>query len=291
MTLGLFFAIISPFLWGAMNVIDKYIIHKKVKHPMSYTPVVGIVTMLVGVVLGLFLEWQQVTILSILFPALAGFFLAFAAFFYILLLEDQDVSHIVGLIYVYPLLVALLSFIFLDEQLTVISYVGVFFILAGILLLTFRLKKIKRHNAFFAIIIVIIFTALNEFFAKLSTTALSAWQSVVINEITLGIALICGLFNEKIRKHFFSELKNLPWEAFSAAFAFGGITTLYAAMASLPVTVVSSIGAIQPLAVLIFERIIAARVGTITKDQRLLPKLSAILLIVIGVALLSLSTS
>ena len=36
------FAIISPILWAAMNVVDKYVISHKVKHTAGYIPVAGI---------------------------------------------------------------------------------------------------------------------------------------------------------------------------------------------------------------------------------------------------------
>jgi hypothetical protein len=42
----------------------------------------------------------------------------------------------------------------------------------------------------------------------------------------------------------------------------------------------------QPLAVIVFERIAHAKYGNITQDVELLPKLGSILLIVIGIVVL-----
>lgn len=68
--------------------------------------------------------------------------------------------------------------------------------------------------------------------------------------------------------------------------AFGGIATIFFAMAELPATIVSSIAAIQPLFVIVFERVTDQFIGKISKDHLLLPKTFAIVLIVIGVSLL-----
>jgi hypothetical protein len=57
-------------------------------------------------------------------------------------------------------------------------------------------------------------------------------------------------------------------------------------MVGLPATIVSSIAAIQPLAVLIFEKIAQKLFGHMVKDSHILPKLIPISLIVIGVILL-----
>jgi drug/metabolite transporter (DMT)-like permease len=67
------------------------------------------------------------------------------------------------------------------------------------------------------------------------------------------------------------------------------MVTLFFAMKSLPATIVSSIAAIQPLCVVVFENIVDRRMKKISKDVILLPKLGAIILIVAGLVLLYVS--
>lgn len=291
MSLALVSAILSPFLWGAMNVIDKYIIHKKVKNAYGYTGVVGLVNILIALAIAAFLDWSTVDVHQLIFPAVAGFFLGLSAFVYIVLLEDIDISHLVGFIYFYPIIVALLSYFFIHEKLSLLGYGGMAFTIVGVIMLSVRIKYLSKTNVLYLLGAIILFEAVHEFSVKLATTALTPLQGVVINNLVVGLTLLCGLFNKNLLKHFMLELRNTPWEFLSALFALGGIGTLYFAMSTLPATIVSSIGAIQPLAVLIFERIITARIGTITKDTQLLPKLSAILFIVFGVVLLSIATT
>lgn len=269
-----------------MNVIDKYIIHKKVKHATGYTVVVGLATLLIAIGIGIFLPWDGVAFSDLWFPLIAGVALGLSAFCYIILLENEDVSHIIGLIYVYPLGIALLSFLFLGERISWQGYVGVILTIAGAFFLSVRMKKVNGAVRFLPLILVIVFEVINEFSIKISTGHVGIWQGVVVNNISLGSTLLFGLFHSKMRKHFLAELHNMPWEFLSAVFAIGGIATLFAAMAKLPATIVSSVSALQPLGVVVFERIAAGYVGTMTKDTRLLPKLKAIVLIIIGVGIL-----
>jgi hypothetical protein len=67
---------------------------------------------------------------------------------------------------------------------------------------------------------------------------------------------------------------------------YSAVIFFFLAVAELPVTIVASIAAVQLLYVLVFERIIDTFLGKISKDEYLLPKLGAILLIVVGVILI-----
>jgi len=195
----------------------------------------------------------------------------------------------IGFIYVYPILVALLSFIFLKETLPQYGYVGVAFIIIGVLLLSIRIKQVHLDTCIWFIIAIVLLTAVDEFFVKITTTHLSASQGFAANGIALGIALSAGLIFPSVRKKFCKEIHNLKFAGLSEIFTASALLTLYLAMAELPATIVSSIAAIQPMAVLFFERITNRFVGKITKDNLLLPKTGAMILIVVGVALLYLS--
>lgn len=60
MQYGLLFAIISPILWALMNVVDKYVISKKVKSTLSYTAIVGLTNLMLAIIVGSFLDWSNI---------------------------------------------------------------------------------------------------------------------------------------------------------------------------------------------------------------------------------------
>lgn len=284
--LPLIFAIISPFIWGLMNVLDKFVVSHRVKNPLSFTIVAGIVNLAIGIVLALFINWSNITINDLFFPAISGLIFGSTFFIYYYLLRKEDVSDIIGLVYVYPIIVAILSFLFLNERLSLISYLGMALILLGVIFLSIKTKKIKLKVSLWMIFSLIIFVALYEFFIKVATNNLPELNGISISSICVGLIILPGLFSKKIRSGFSKELKNFRWALLNESLTFLGILTTYFAMAGLPATIVSSIAATQPLTVLIFESL-AHKVGLkISVKNNFTKKIVPVLLIVLGVVLL-----
>jgi drug/metabolite transporter (DMT)-like permease len=286
---GLLFALLSPIIFGLMNVWEKYVLSHRVKSTLGYTLPVAIANISFAVIVGSFLSWSGISWTDALFPALAGMLLAAQIWVYYPILQKEDVSHILGFAFLYPILVALLSFLFLNEKLTLWAYVGASLTILGVLLLSIRAKQARFQAGALYIALMIILIALNEFFVKVSTSSVNGWHGVVISNTALGVALLFGLLHPAVRAGARSELHNIHWAFMGEALTFGAVLTLYLAMAELPATIVSSVAAIQPLAALVFEWIAHRSFGGITKDEGFLPKLGAILLIVAGVALMYLT--
>ncbi len=283
--ISLIVAILSPLVYAVMNIYDKYVIAHKVKNPLNYAFMAGLVQLVFGIIGALFLDWSGITFQAILFPAVAGILLGLAVPFYYLVLETEDASQVIGLIYMYPLIVALLSFIFLNEVLSLISYFGVALILVGVLMISFRMNKISKRVILLMILIMIILSGLTEFIIKIATDNIPETNGIVINFIFLGLTTSSVLI-WKVRFNFIQEISNLKWACAGESLTLLGMTTLYVAMKNLPATIVSSVAATQPLFVLILERIMHCSFGKMCKDHFFLPKLIPISLIVIGVIIL-----
>jgi len=144
----------------------------------------------------------------------------------------------------------------------------------------------SANNCILALIVMI---ALTEFFIKIATGELSELHGISLNSVALGFTLLPMLLKKSVISGFGREIKNIPWAFLCESFTFAATACLYFAMAGLPATFVASVGATQPLIVLFLERITEGFTGKLTKDHALLPKLSAISLIVMGVILLFLS--
>jgi len=279
-------AIISPVIFGLMNTVDKYVIAHKVRKPLGFAVVAGAVTCFLGIILALFLDWNGIAIKQMIAPAIAGIFMGSQFFVYYLIIKKEDISSMIGLLYIYPVIVTVLSFFFLHEVISFVGYIGVGFILTGALMLSIRLKKIKLRASIWLIITLIVAVALNEFTIKIATTKLPEFNGLAVNLIFVGITVIPSLVFRGIRREFFKEIKNIRWAFLSESLTFLGIGTLYVAMKELPATFVSSVAATQPLAVLFFERFMHKRVGKMSRDNVLIHKLVPIILIAIGVVLL-----
>lgn len=282
----LIFAIASPFIWGFVSILDKFVVSHKVKNPLSFTVVAGIVNFGIGIILALFLNWNGIINTNLIFPAIAGLIFGYQYFLYYYLLKKEDVSDVIGLVYFYPIIVTLLSFLFLNEILPLISYLGLFFILSGVIILSVKKKKLKFKVTIWAIILLVIVVALYEFLIKISTINLPLLNGLSINYLFIGCAILSGLINKKIRNGLLRELKNIKWAMLNEFLTFFATAFIFLAMAELPATIVSSIAAIEPLFVLFFE-FCANKIGIkISINTNFKKKIIPIFLIVIGVILL-----
>lgn len=279
-------AICSPFFEALMNITDKYVISSRVRKPISYAVVEGAVNLILGVMLALCLDWSAVTLRVMLYPTIAGVIFGTQYYIYYHLLAKEDVSTVVGLIYLYPVIVALLSFFFLGEKFSLITYGGITLILVGGLMLSLKGGSFKGGAGLGYMAAMILMVALFEFIMKLATTELPVLHGLAIMLICIGLTLELALFHKETRNGVPAEFKNLKWVLLGQSMAFGGMATLYFAMAGLPATIVSTIAATQPLAVLFLEKLSHSFGIKMCSDERLLSKLIPVSIMVCGIIML-----
>ena len=287
--ISLFVAILSPFVWGLMNLLDKIILSNRVKKSLSYAIVAGIVNLSFGIILYLFLDWHNLSIKDYIFPAISGLFLGSGFFAYYYVLKRENVSEVIGLTYAYPIVIAFLSFTFLHERLSLVSYTGVGIILIGVLILTVNSLSKNIIRNLLPILLLIFLTAFYEFSVKVSTINMPLVNGIAITMIFTGLATLPAFFKKKIREGFTTEINNFKWAVIIESLTFLGVLTSYFAMTGLPATVVSSIAASQPLAVLILESLAVMAGVNISHQAKFRDKILPILLIVLGVVLLALA--
>lgn len=285
MSLGLLYATILPFIWGFMNVFDKYILSHKVKHAIAFAVVTGIVNISLGLIILPFLTWNY-PLSAYLFPILAGILLGIQFYVYYQLLSTEDSSSLTGFVYTYPLLIAIASYFILDEVISPLGYIGMAFTVSGALLLSLRLHRVRLTTHPGMIVLLVILIASYEFLVKMATTTLPPLHGTAISSVMIGLTLLPALFVRDVRVAFAREIKLLPWACMSEALTLLAVAMLFFAMNELPATIVASFGATQPLIVLVLERLAHTRFGSMSKDTLLLPKLGSISLIVIGAVLL-----
>jgi uncharacterized membrane protein len=289
MTTALLFAFLAPVFWALMNVLDKFVISEKVQNALSFAAVAGIVNILYGFILALTLNWSNIRYEAMLSPVLTGSLLGFQFYVYFIILKHEDVSHFIGLMFVYPAIVALLSFLFLQEKISAAGYAGMAIIVIGAMLLSLRVKRVNLGKSTWMIVIATFLSAGYEFFAKVATKNIPELNGISISCMALGFAVLPVLFHKQTRNAFPLEFRKVKWALLSEALTFLAVFSIYFAMQGLKATFVSSISAIQPVAVIVFERVVHKKYGRITQDIELLPKLGAILLIVIGIGVLYIS--
>ena len=289
MNIYIIFALLVPLTWAIMNIFDKYSqVHKSNNH-LSFAVVAGLMNIALGIIISLFLDWSSVELIDLIAPALAGTMLGIQAYVYYLIIKKEDVSHFIGLMFIYPVFVAILSFLFFSEVISFIGYLGMALTLIGSLTISVRLNKIKLKVSAWMIAGVIATVIAYDLLVKKAVTSIPALNGMAISCIFLGIAILPALLKSSVRKGLKFEIKNWHWAIYSEGLTFIAIGLTYLAMKGLPVTIVSSLGATQPLILLVLERIADRWHGKMMRDHLLLPKLGSILFIVAGVVLLYIS--
>lgn len=282
---ALIFATLSPIFYALINVYDKYVVEHRAKNPLSYAVIDGLMIFLFASVIGLFIDWSAVSPNALIFPVIMGIFSGISSWFYYIVIIREDISHVVGIIYTYPILVSIFSFLFLSEVIPFIGYAGMLISLTGIVLLSTRLKRVKFSIIIYLAVLVLLIAVI-ELLAKVTTNNMPAMNGVIISSALTGLIMGCGCFVSKIKSGLMAEFRNIPVAFGGSIIYYSAVILFFLAVVELPVTIVASIAAIQPLYVLVLERIIDRFLGKISKDIYLLPKLGAILLIVVGVILI-----
>jgi drug/metabolite transporter (DMT)-like permease len=284
--IALIAAIAAPLIWGLMNVIDKYIVSRKVKHILGFTGVVACFHILSGLIFALFLDWSNFNIFSSIPSIIAGVLYGCQFFSYYYLLSKKDASHTIGLLYIYPIIIAILSFVFLNELISLQGYIGMFLIILGALTLSLHIKKLNLLSGFGLIVPFILCVAISEFLMKVSTNNIPALNGFVLNLFIMGLTILSVLIFKDNRKGFLSEIKNFRWAVLSESFTFTGLLLIYLAMEGLPATIVTALAAIQPMFVVLFESIAIRMIGNMAQDKNFIKKLISIGLIVLGAILI-----
>jgi len=284
--LSLFFAFLSPLLWALMDLIDEYIIDNKSRYPLGFAFIAGTINALFGICLALFLSWDDFSWQNYLPAALSGIFLGMQFLLYFWMLKKDDVSNVIGFSYFYPIIVAVISFFFLQEVLTIPIYLGMGLIMLGISLLYLNALKTKMKIALWIIFSYALSIALYEFFIKVATNNVSEINGLAVSSIFLGAVVFPLAFFPQIRTGIKYEIKNIHWAVLSEIFTISAVFATYLAMKNLPATVVSSLQATQPLLVLAFEKIANKKGFMKSQDTNFFNKFLAIIFITIGVAIM-----
>ncbi len=287
---ALILAIISPVFWALTNIIDKFLVSNKLKNYYSYMFLAGIFHIMISLVLALFIDWSGFSLRLGIFSIISAAALGFQIYFYLWLMKREDVSSIIGLVYVYPLFIALLSFLFLNETISLIGYFGMFFAIIGVLILSHKKEgSIFGKASFLFFFIFLSLSVVYEFFIKISTNNLNYWQGFVIGEFVLGMIIGLSVFSKKTRTDLRYDVKHAGWILLAEASLLLGILTSYASLTVIQVTIFSSLATAQPLLVLFFEFFVNKRIKGFASDIEWSKKTWGIVLICLGVVLLAIN--
>ena len=294
----LFLSLAGAAALAVTGVIDKFILGKYVRDPLTYLAALVVMQQLLIVAIPAYLGWGFVYPQT-LYALVAGGCQAVLWAAYLLALQVEEASRVAALVYVFPIFVFLGAFLFLGETLAANDYVGGALLVCSALLISYRpaqggapavLSPALRYMAIFWV-----FTAAYALAAKYLLAFMNEWHLILWSSLGSLLAVLPLLGREQVRKEFAAYFRSGPFllSALLAEeiFDFLGRGAFIFAYAAGSVALVSSVAALQPFITLIYVILLGLFVPGILPEEldrkTITLKTVAILLIVVGVYLVS----
>jgi len=298
MELYIYLVLIGQLLWAFLSLIDKFMISKKfITNPLVFIIFNGIM----NIALLLFIPFidihkpsLEIVVSAVLFATL---YLAGIAAYY-KAIEYEDISKVIMLFNLEPVLVLLFSFLFLHEILRLNQFAGFTFLLAAAFVVTFKKTKtgFKMSNALWFMIISGVTAAISYVAAK-NVYNLTDFLNAFFWLRVASFAPLILLFIPRLRREFVSTWKSMPRYAngiiaskmiidFSVFFIVG-----YAISIASPSLIIALMSATIPLSVLILSSLISIYHPEILEEEltkkAVLVKLAGLALIIAGITMLN----
>lgn len=286
-------ALIASFLFGTTNFIDRFLVEKRIKDPFFVSILGGVAAVIAAIAIvvirGLeLMEWSGIAIL--LFGGFASI-IALVPWYKAIKLDDT--SRVVPYFQLIPVVVLVLSYVLLGEELTRNQLIGFVLIIAGGLSLAIErsskeLFKIRR--SFWYILASIALWAPVAVLFKVVAVGGSFWDAFVYESLGAGLgALALQRYAKTDMREGLRMMTTSTWGIVGTNEAFYLLARglqFYAVLIG-PTALVSVVGGIQPLFALIigvgmsiwFPNVIKENI----KKQVIGYKLLAIMVMFIGV--------
>lgn len=288
--------IIASAMGGFCNIIDQILRKKYIKDSIVLSVYFG----LSSILFLLILPFKRIIVPSIFDLSILltmGVILLFGLILYVYAISIEEISRVVPLWEISPLLVLLMAFIFLGERLTVYQLLAFFLILMGSFLISIKRIKglFKISKAFFPMVLSGFIYALDNILIKFMYSKVDFWSVLVWMGLGAVLGALIILSFKKYRIKFIKSLKSLKPRIGGVIFASESLATIarvlynYALLLS-SASLVYVLSGTQNIFVLLYATIFSLFLPKLIKEKidkkTLLTKTIAILLILAGLYLL-----
>jgi uncharacterized membrane protein len=267
-----YFALLSSLLISGVNIVDKILISDYRIPPLVYVLVISATSLMPLVTLPFF----TLTALSLgvlLFTVVVGFVRIYYTLPYFKALSVEEVSRVIPLLQLTPIFVLILSSLLLHETLTPQDYVAFAFLVLGGTLFAIRLGKgIRISLAFYLMIISSFLLAVYSVGLKYLYSTEDFFTIFMWVQIAGFIAFFQLLSLRPLRGSLVTTYKTTSRRigailVAEQAVAYVSVFFYSYAIAHGPITLISSVGAMQPLFVLLFATIVSYRFPRVLREE------------------------
>ncbi len=168
MSSWLFYAILSPVVFAAINFVDKYLLESRVKNYLGMPIYSSIAGLLFGTMAWVYLGFPLLNIIDGILVLVTGVLSIIALVVYFQALSDEETSSVIILFQLTPVFSMVLSFLFLGEVITLKQFLGFTLIILAAIGASLKLKnnKFEISKAFWLIFACDIIWALTNVIFK-----------------------------------------------------------------------------------------------------------------------------
>ncbi|MFA6588225.1 MAG: EamA family transporter [Patescibacteria group bacterium] len=135
--IGLILALSAGLIWSSVNVIDKTIVSKYIKSPVFLITIFCVISGIVGLIILLF-NSKSINLPALSLLILSAFSYASGVLCYFYAMKIEEPSRVVPLFALTNIFLVILSALFLKEVFNFITYIGIFLIIFGSVLINIR---------------------------------------------------------------------------------------------------------------------------------------------------------
>ena len=267
-----YFALLSSVIISGVNIIDKILISDYKIPPLVYVLVISATSLMPLVTLAFF-HLTPLPLGILAFTILVGFVRIYYTLPYFKALMVEEVSRVIPLLQLTPVFVLILSSLILREALRPQDYVAFGLLVLGGTLFAIRLTKGIRISLAFYLMILSSFllalysVALKYLFSVQDFYTIFIWVQIA-GFITFFQFIPLRPFRSSLIKTYKMTSRKIGIIIVAEqAVAYVAVFAYNYAIAHGPITLISSVGATQPLFVLLFATILSYRFPRVLREE------------------------
>jgi drug/metabolite transporter (DMT)-like permease len=267
-----YFALLASVLISGVNIIDKILISDYKIPPLVYVLVISATSLMPLVTLAFF-HLTPLPLGILAFTILVGFVRIYYTLPYFKALMVEEVSRVIPLLQLTPVFVLILSSLILHEVLRPQDYVAFGLLVLGGTLFAIRLTKGIRISLAFYLMILASFLlalysiALKYLFSVQDFYTIFIWVQIA-GFITFFQFIPLRPFRSSLVKTYKMTSRKIGIILVAEqAVAYVSVFAYNYAIAHGPITLISSVGATQPLFVLLFATILSFRFPQVLREE------------------------
>jgi len=291
-------ALLSAAILAVVNILDSHLVTKRFPTLRSFLLPVGAIHLTYGAAGALVFGMPAGVDAGVVAVAIVSSCVRTAAILILLSsLRHREVSRVIPIVYMYPMFVALLAFLFLGERLAALQWLAVVVVAAGAVMVSSygrqpTLETMERPRSLLLFLAAVLF-AVADVTGKHALSQLGFWQLFWIGATVMGATFVAI----SLRKSVIAAVRGIEGHGHALGvlgvnelIAPVGILISYWALERGPVSLVSALLSSRPLFVLVFAVVLSRRAPDFLMwgvGRRLfLARLAGTLLIVGGIAVI-----